>query len=160
MVLNRKYKKIIFFKNNIEVNEKIGFLPGTLYEKISPNLKFYYYFIFKYFGIDIAENIIENNIFEFCCFSHIKGRTFENYLIILDEFQNANENQLNILLTRIGKGSKIIILGDSFQIDLLNKSSSCIFKILNNFKNNSYFSFSFLNKEDIIRNSIIKDFVK
>lgn len=156
IIIERKIEKIILTKPLISFDENIGSLPGTLEEKISPSLKSFYLLLFNFFGIKYVELFLEKNIIEICPFSYIRGKTFNNSIVILDEAQNSTYNQIISLLTRIGINSKIIILGDLFQIDFNNKKSG-LEKVVKKFKNNSYFSLTFLKKTDIIRNDFIKD---
>jgi phosphate starvation-inducible protein PhoH len=114
-----KYKKILITRPAVSIeNEEHGFLPGTLEQKMTPWFRPIYDNIEDSFGKDYLEYLIRERIIEICPFAYMRGRTFNNTLIIADEMQNTTKMQFKTLLTRIGNNSKIVINGDSAQSDV------------------------------------------
>ena len=112
--------------------EDMGFLPGGLGEKYSPWLEPIYSNFGKMFNKHTIEGMIRNEIIEMKPLQFVRGITFENAYVIIDEMQNINISQIKLLLTRIGSGSKIILCGDTDQIDLKKKTDSGLSFLVNN----------------------------
>ena len=112
-----KYDKIIITRPTVSVDEDIGYLPGTLNEKMLPWLKPIYDVFEKYVSNSYIQNLIKENSIEICPLAYMRGRTFENCIILADEMQNSTHNQMKMILTRISFGSKLILNGDLEQSD-------------------------------------------
>ena len=117
MLSEKKIKEIILCKPIQEAGEKLGFLPGDKDEKIDPYMKSYKSNIEKIIGVTAAKTLFDKNIIRFEPLAYMRGDTFDNSLMILDEAQNATPSQIKMLMTRIAEGSKIIINGDVEQTD-------------------------------------------
>jgi len=115
--IERKYDKIIITRPTVSVDEDIGYLPGTLNEKMLPWLKPIYDVFEKYVSNSYIQNFIKENSIEICPLAYMRGRTFENCIILADEMQNSTHNQMKMILTRISFGSKLILNGDLEQSD-------------------------------------------
>jgi phosphate starvation-inducible PhoH-like protein len=109
--------KLILTRPAVSVDEEHGFLPGTLEEKMDPWIRPLYDVLYKYYTPKQISQLIEKQIIEICPLAYMRGRTFENSWIILDEAQNTLKSQMLMMLTRIGKGSKLIVTGDPAQHD-------------------------------------------
>lgn len=109
--------KIIITRPTVSVDEEHGFLPGTLNDKMKPWLRPIYDIFEKYMPYNYLQKLIKEEIIEICPLAFMRGRTFENAIIIADEMQNSTENQMKMILTRISFDSKLIINGDLNQSD-------------------------------------------
>lgn len=109
--------KLILTRPAVSVDEEHGFLPGTLEEKMDPWIRPLYDVLYKYYTPKQISQLIEKQVIEICPLAYMRGRTFENSWIILDEAQNTLKSQMLMMLTRIGKGSKLIVTGDPAQHD-------------------------------------------
>lgn len=109
--------KIVLTRPAVSVDEEHGFLPGTLEQKMDPWLRPLYDVLYKYYTPKQISQLIEKQVIEICPLAFMRGRTFEDSWIILDEAQNTLKNQMLMTLTRIGRGSKLIVTGDPAQHD-------------------------------------------
>ena len=114
--------KIIFTRPSISVDENIGFLPGTLEEKMAPWIRPLFDVIHNFINQKDLEKLIEEKIFEICPLGFMRGRTFKNCWIVADEMQNSTISQMKMLCTRIGENSKLVITGDLEQNDIKGKN--------------------------------------
>jgi phosphate starvation-inducible PhoH-like protein len=110
-----KYKKIIITRPTVSIEEDLGFLPGTIKEKMQPYTMPIFDIFQEYFSKREIDSMIDNNIIEIAPLGYLQGRTFKESIIIADEMQNSSPIQMFMLLTRIGDGSKMIITGDPLQ---------------------------------------------
>ena len=114
---NRQCEKIVITRPAVSVDEQHGFLPGTLVEKMAPWTRPIFDVMEEYWSPKEIENMIEENVIEIAPLAYMRGRTFKDSWIIADEMQNATDNQMKMLLTRIGDGSKLVVTGDLDQHD-------------------------------------------
>jgi phosphate starvation-inducible PhoH-like protein len=114
----KKYKKIIITRPIISVDEDLGYLPGTLKDKMHPFLLPIYDYFLDYYTNDEVTCLINSNKLEISPLAYMRGRTFTDSIVIADEMQNSSINQMKMLLTRIGHNSKLIITGDLMQSDI------------------------------------------
>ena len=117
-LLNEDVDRILLVRPVVEAGENLGFLPGDIGQKIDPYLRPLYDALYDFLGAEKVERLLENKIVELAPLAYMRGRTLSNAFVILDEAQNATENQMKMFLTRIGYGTKAIITGDMSQIDL------------------------------------------
>jgi phosphate starvation-inducible protein PhoH and related proteins len=122
-LFRRQYEKVIITRPTVS-KEEIGFLPGDLREKMDPWIQPTYQNMFLLYDKVRVEKFIENGKIEIVPVSFMRGRTFVDSCIIVDEAQNVTHEQMEMIITRIGKRSKMIICGDDHQVDLKNKSDS------------------------------------
>lgn len=116
-LLHKKVFKIILTRPTVSVEEGIGFLPGKIEDKMAPWLRPMFDILQNYFTKDSIQQMINDNVIELCPLSLMRGRTFENAWIICDEAQNTTPSQMKMLLTRLGRNSKMVIIGDTEQQD-------------------------------------------
>jgi len=114
---NKTYSKIVITRPAVSVDEQHGFLPGTLVEKMAPWTRPIFDVFEQYYHPKEIEYLVENNTVEVAPLAYMRGRTFKESIIIADEMQNATQEQMKMLLTRIGDGSKLIVTGDLAQHD-------------------------------------------
>jgi len=122
-LLRRMYQKIIITRPTVS-KEEIGFLPGDLREKMDPWVQPIYQNFFQLYDKVKIEKLIKDDLIEIVPVSFMRGRTFLDSLIIVDEAQNVTHEQMEMIVTRIGKNSKMIICGDTHQVDLKKKEES------------------------------------
>jgi phosphate starvation-inducible PhoH-like protein len=114
---DKTYKKIILTRPVVSVEEDIGYLPGTLEEKMDPWTRPIMDVFSEFYSQGDIQYMIKEKIIEICPLAYMRGRTFKDSFIIADEMQNSTPNQMKMLLTRIGEGSKMVITGDPKQHD-------------------------------------------
>ncbi len=115
---NREVERIILTRPAVEAGEKLGFLPGDLQEKVDPYLRPLYDALSDMFGLDTVQKMLARNIIEVAPLAYMRGRTLEESFVILDEAQNTTREQMKMFLTRMGNRSRMVINGDTSQIDL------------------------------------------
>jgi phosphate starvation-inducible PhoH-like protein len=120
-------KKIILVRPLIEVGKTMGFLPGGIEQKMDPYLRPLFDELSLFFTKSEVEALQKEDRIEIASLEHMRGRTLRNAIVILDEAQNATKEQMKMFLTRLGKGSKLIITGDSEQSDLPVRPVSCVY---------------------------------
>ena len=129
-LFRRMYDKVIITRPTVS-KEEIGFLPGDLREKMDPWVQPIYQNMFLLYDKSKVEKYIEKAEIEIVPVSFMRGRTFVNSIVIVDEAQNVTHDQMEMIVTRLGKGSKMIVCGDTHQVDLKKKEDSG-FKFLYN----------------------------
>lgn len=123
-------RKIIITRPVIEAGEKLGYLPGDISQKMDPFIRPIYDSLHDIIGFDETKKIIDKGVIEIAPLAFMRGRTFNDALIILDEAQNCTYEQLKMAVTRIGKNSKCIVNGDPMQADLQNSGLKAILEAL------------------------------
>ena len=151
--------KIILSRPAVEAGEKLGFLPGDLKEKVDPFLRPIYDALYDMMPYDQVEKKIANNIIEIAPIAFMRGRTLENCYIILDEAQNTTKIQMKMFLTRLGKNSKMVVVGDNTQIDLISKSDSGLIDAAKKLKNIEDIGFIELDKRDVVRHEVVRKII-
>ena len=159
-LLNKEISKIILSRPAVEAGERLGFLPGDLKEKIDPYLRPLYDALNDLIPSKTLERYLENNIIEIAPLAFMRGRTLENSYIILDEAQNTSSMQMKMFLTRLGKNSKMVIVGDSTQIDLPKGEKSGLKEILNIMPKTDEIGKVLFKKRDITRHSLVTKIVE
>ncbi|WP_347714415.1 PhoH family protein [uncultured Parvimonas sp.] len=157
---NNSVSKIILTRPAVEAGENLGFLPGDLQEKIDPYLRPLYDSLYNILGYDNFLKLKEKGIIEVAPLAYMRGRTLDDAFIILDEAQNATNEQMKMFLTRIGFESKAVITGDITQIDLGRRKNSglvSVSKILNNIKG---INFNYFDSLDVVRHSIVMKIIE
>jgi len=152
-------KKIILSRPAVEAGEKLGFLPGDLKEKVDPFLRPIYDALYEMMPYDQVEKKIENNTIEIAPIAFMRGRTLEDCYIILDEAQNSTKIQMKMFLTRFGKNSKMVVVGDKTQIDLITKRDSGLLDAEIKLKNIKDIGFIYLSDKDVIRHELVRKII-
>ncbi len=152
-------KKIILSRPAVEAGEKLGFLPGDLKEKVDPFLRPIYDALYEMMPYDQVEKKIENNTIEIAPIAFMRGRTLEDCYIILDEAQNCTKIQMKMFLTRFGKNSKMVVVGDKTQIDLVTKRDSGLLDAEIKLKNIKDIGFIYLSDKDVIRHELVRKII-
>ncbi len=156
----KKIFKIILARPIVEAGEKLGYLPGSFNQKISPYLFPIYDILFEILGSNFNRKYVSRNIIEVVPLAYMRGRTFNDSFVILDEAQNTTISQMKMFLTRLGYNTKVVINGDISQIDLPHKSISGLEHAVNVFKNMNDVGITFFSIKDIVRSSIVSNIIK
>jgi phosphate starvation-inducible protein PhoH and related proteins len=151
--------RIILVRPAVEAGEKLGFLPGDLAQKVDPYLRPLYDALYEMLGNDKAEKYIEQGIIEVAPLAYMRGRTLNDAFVILDESQNTTPQQMKMLLTRIGFGSKAVITGDITQTDLPRHITSGLRHAINILKDVEGICFTFLKAQDVVRHPLVQRIV-
>ena len=152
--------RIVLTRPAVEAGEKLGFLPGDLQQKVDPYLRPLYDGLFDMLGAETYERLVEKQIIEVAPLAYMRGRTLDDSFIILDEAQNTTGEQMKMFLTRLGDGSRMVITGDTTQIDLPDKQKSGLViasRILR--KVNDIAICEFTNR-DVVRHKLVQDIIR
>jgi phosphate starvation-inducible protein PhoH and related proteins len=154
----KQVERIILTRPAVEAGERLGFLPGTLMEKVDPYLRPLYDALFDMLGTDAMPRLMEKGAIEVAPLAFMRGRTLNRSFIILDEAQNTTPEQMKMFLTRIGFGSRAVITGDVTQIDVAGGKSGLVGleEILGGIDG---LAFVRLTRRDVVRHKIVQDIV-
>ena len=156
---SKQVNRIILTRPAVEAGERLGFLPGTLQEKIDPYLRPLFDALHDMIDQDSIPRLISNGIIEIAPLAYMRGRTLNDAFIILDEAQNTSAEQMKMFLTRLGFNSKMVITGDATQIDLPSGAQSGL-KVINQILEEvEDIEFINLEAEDVVRNRLVGDIV-
>ena len=160
----RQITKIILTRPAVGVeDEKHGFLPGTLQQKMEPWTKPLFDVLHEYYTTRDTQSMLENGTIEICPLAFMRGRTFKNCYVIADEMQNATPNQMKMLLTRIGEESRILVTGDIRQTDRKEGENGLLdFRqlLLKDFENSKYVSSVEFGNKDIERHPAVEEILR
>ncbi len=156
----KQVSRLILSRPAVEAGERLGFLPGTLYEKIDPYMKPLYDALFEMMGADSLPRLMERGTIEVAPLAFLRGRTLNDAFIILDEAQNTTPEQMKMFLTRIGFGSKAVVNGDITQIDLPSGQRSGLVVVEEILKGIHGIEFAHLGGRDVVRHKIVQDIVE
>ena len=156
----KKVNRIVLTRPAVEAGENLGFLPGTLSEKIDPYLRPLFDALHDMIDIDSIPRLMQSGIIEVAPLAYMRGRTLNDAFVILDEAQNTTPEQMKMFLTRLGFGSKMVITGDVTQIDLPNAQKSGLKVVRDILKDIDDIAFLELTAEDVVRHRLIGDIVK
>jgi phosphate starvation-inducible PhoH-like protein len=159
MYIRGEVSRIILTRPARESGEKLGFLPGSLEDKVSPYLRPLYDALFDMMPQEEATSLISRNIIEVAPLAFMRGRTLNNAFIILDEAQNTTCEQMLMFLTRMGFGSRCVITGDPTQSDLPKNERSGLEKALAALKNIREIGFVFFTPQDVVRHWLLEKII-
>jgi phosphate starvation-inducible protein PhoH and related proteins len=159
-LLSKRVTRIILTRPAVEAGERLGFLPGTLQEKIDPYLRPLYDALHDMLDPEKTEKLLEKNVIEVAPLAFMRGRTLNDSFIILDEAQNSTPEQMKMVLTRQGSNSKMVVNGDATQIDLPFGKKSGLMDALDVLKGVEGISFVHFNDRDVVRHSLVQRIVK
>jgi phosphate starvation-inducible PhoH-like protein len=156
----RDVSRIILTRPAVEAGERLGFLPGTLYEKIDPYMKPLYDALYEMTDADALQRLMERGTVEVAPLAFMRGRTLNDSFIILDEAQNTSPEQMKMFLTRLGFGSRAVINGDVTQIDLPPGQRSGLVVVEEILSGIEGLEFVHLGARDVVRHKIVQDIVE
>ncbi|OEJ96348.1 phosphate starvation-inducible protein PhoH [Streptomyces thermolilacinus SPC6] len=152
---SKQVNRIILTRPAVEAGERLGFLPGTLYEKIDPYLRPLYDALHDMLDPDSIPRLMAAGTIEVAPLAYMRGRTLNDAFIILDEAQNTNPEQMKMFLTRLGFDSKIVITGDVTQVDLPNGTKSGLRQVQDILDGVQDVHFSRLTSHDVVRHKLV-----
>ncbi len=159
-LIKKKASRIVLARPAVEAGEKLGYLPGDMYEKVHPYLRPLYDALYDMMEFEKAMRLIEKGIIEIAPLAYMRGRTLNDAFVILDEAQNTTSEQMKMYLTRLGFNSKTVITGDITQVDLpAGKTSGLIEaeKILSSIEGIKFIYFS---ERDVVRHRLVQEIIK
>jgi phosphate starvation-inducible protein PhoH and related proteins len=158
-LLKKQVHRVVLARPAVEAGERLGFLPGDLYEKVNPYLRPLYDALHDMMDFEGASRLIDQGVIEVAPLAFMRGRTLNGAFVILDEAQNATSEQMKMFLTRLGFDSKAVITGDVTQTDLPNGKKSGLVeasRILQGIKEIAFVKFS---RDDVIRHPLVQEII-
>ena len=156
---NGQVERIVLCRPAVEAGENLGFLPGDLKEKVDPFLRPIYDALYSMLPYEQVEKKLLNNIIEIAPIAFMRGRTLEDCFIILDEAQNTTKTQMKMFLTRLGKNSQMVVVGDITQIDLVSEKDSGLKDALKKLNKVNDIGFIELSEKDVVRHDLVKKII-
>ena len=157
---NHEVNRIILVRPAVEAGEKLGFLPGDIGQKVDPYLRPLYDALFEMLGAERVGKLIERGVIELAPLAYMRGRTLNEAFILLDEAQNTTIEQMKMFLTRMGQGSKMIITGDTSQIDLPKHVYSGLLHVEKILSDVEDIGFTHFTSNDVVRHSLVQRIVE
>ena len=159
-LLNKKIARIILTRPAVEAGERLGFLPGTLQEKVDPYLRPLYDALYDMVDAERVEKMLERGVIEVAPIAFMRGRTLNDAFIIVDEAQNTTPEQMKMVLTRLGFNSKMVVTGDVTQIDLPGRTTSGLVQVIDILRGTEGIGFVFFEEVDVVRHTLVQRIVR
>ena len=159
-LLAKNARRIILTRPAVEAGERLGFLPGTLQQKIDPYLRPLYDALYDMLDYDRVERLLEKGIIEIAPLAFMRGRSLNESFIILDEGQNSTAEQMKMFITRLGSGSKAVITGDITQIDLPAGKRSGLLEAVDVLNSVKGITFVYFDETDVVRHELVQRIVR
>jgi phosphate starvation-inducible PhoH-like protein len=159
-LLNKQVNRIILARPAVEAGERLGFLPGTLQEKIDPYLRPLYDALFDMLDPERVERYLEKNVIEIAPIAFMRGRTLNDSFVILDEAQNTTSEQMKMFVTRLGFNSKAVITGDVTQIDLPTARRSGLIEAVDILTGVNGLAFVHFDESDVVRHHLVQRIIR
>ncbi len=159
-LIKEEVSRIILVRPAVEAGEKLGFLPGNLYEKISPYLRPLYDALYDMLEVEKIQRYMDRGVIEVAPLAFMRGRTLNDSFIILDEAQNSTSEQMKMFLTRIGFDSKAVITGDVTQVDLPSGKISGLIEVRELLKDIEGIKFIYFSEKDVVRHELVQKIIK
>lgn len=158
--VNREVNRIILTRPAVEAGEKLGFLPGDLYQKIDPYLRPLFDALYEMMDFEKAARLIEKGAIEIAPLAFMRGRTLNDAFVVLDEAQNTTAMQMKMFLTRLGFSSKAVITGDVTQVDLSVGEKSGLLEAESLLRGIEGIAFTYFSKRDVVRHPLVKRIIE
>jgi phosphate starvation-inducible PhoH-like protein len=159
-LVSKEVSRIILTRPAVEAGEKLGFLPGDMYEKVNPYLRPLYDALFDMLSAEKALKMVERGVIEIAPLAFMRGRTLNDSFVILDEAQNTTTEQMKMFLTRLGFDSRAVITGDITQIDLPHRNSSGLVEVMDILGDIQGISFVAFSEKDVVRHPLVQAIIK
>jgi len=159
-LLSKRVSRIVLTRPAVEAGERLGFLPGTLQEKVDPFLRPLYDALYDMIEAEKVDKLLERNTIEIAPLAFMRGRTLNDSFIIMDEAQNTSPEQMKMILTRQGFNSKMVVTGDVTQIDLPQGMRSGLVEVVDVLRNVEGISFVQFDDRDVVRHNLVQKIVK
>jgi phosphate starvation-inducible protein PhoH and related proteins len=156
----REVSRIILTRPAVEAGERLGFLPGDMYEKVHPYLRPLYDALYDMMEPEKAATMTERGAIEIAPLAYMRGRTLNDAFIVLDEAQNTTSEQMKMFLTRLGFNSRMVITGDITQVDLPSSRASGLIEIQSVLKSVSGIRFVYFTEKDVVRHELVSEIVR
>jgi phosphate starvation-inducible PhoH-like protein len=156
----REVSRIILTRPAVEAGERLGFLPGDMYEKVHPYLRPLYDALYDMLEPDRVATMTERGAIEIAPLAYMRGRTLNDAFIVLDEAQNTTSEQMKMFLTRLGFNSRMVITGDITQVDLPSTRTSGLIEIQAVLKHVAGIAFVYFTEKDVVRHELVSEIVK
>jgi phosphate starvation-inducible protein PhoH and related proteins len=157
---SKRVNRIVLARPAVEAGERLGFLPGSLQEKVDPYLRPLYDALYDMLDADQVDRYIERRIIEIAPLAFMRGRTLNDAFVILDEAQNTTSEQMKMFLTRLGFNSKAVITGDITQVDLPSGKTSGLIEVRNVVSRVEGVAFIYFSEKDVVRNPLVQRIVR
>jgi len=158
-LMKKEIRRVVLARPAVEAGERLGFLPGDLYEKVNPYLRPLYDALHDMMDFDSASRLIQQGVIEVAPLAFMRGRTLNDSFVILDEAQNATSEQMKMFLTRLGFSSKAVITGDVTQTDLPDGKRSGLVEAKEILSHIKGIRFVFFSREDVIRHPLVQEII-
>jgi phosphate starvation-inducible PhoH-like protein len=159
-LVSKEVSRIILTRPAVEAGEKLGFLPGDMYEKVNPYLRPLYDALFDMLTTEKAMKLVDKGVIEIAPLAFMRGRTLNDSFVILDEAQNTTTEQMKMFLTRLGFDSRAVITGDVTQTDLPHHSTSGLVEVMDILGEIEGISFVTFNEKDVVRHPLVQAIIK
>jgi phosphate starvation-inducible protein PhoH and related proteins len=159
-LLEKSVERIVLARPAVEAGEKLGFLPGDLQEKVDPYLRPLYDSLYDLLDFEKVSRLMERNAIEVAPIAFMRGRTLNDAFVIIDEAQNTTTEQMKMVLTRIGFGSKVVVTGDITQIDLPQGKTSGLVEAISVLAGVKGISFVYFDERDVVRHRLVQAVIK
>jgi len=159
-LLTKEFSRILLVRPAVEAGERLGFLPGTLQQKVDPYMRPLYDALYDMLDADRLERYLEKGIIEVAPLAFMRGRTLNDSFVILDEAQNTTSEQMKMFLTRLGFNSKAVITGDITQIDLPAERRSGLVEAMDVCGKIAEIAFVHFNERDVVRHNLVQQIIK
>jgi phosphate starvation-inducible PhoH-like protein len=159
-LLSKRVNRIILARPAVEAGERLGFLPGTLQDKIDPYLRPLYDALYDMLEPEKVDRYLEKNVIEIAPIAFMRGRTLNDSFVILDEAQNTTSEQMKMFVTRLGFNSKAVITGDVTQIDLPNARRSGLLEAADVLKSVEGLTFVYFDEGDVVRHHLVQRIIR
>jgi phosphate starvation-inducible PhoH-like protein len=159
-LLNKSVARIVLARPAVEAGEKLGFLPGDLQDKVDPYLRPLYDALYDLLDYEKVARLLERNAIEVAPLAFMRGRTLNDAFVIIDEAQNTTTEQMKMVLTRIGFGSKVVVTGDITQIDLPQGRVSGLVEAISVLSGTQGISFIFFDEKDVVRHKLVQAVIR
>jgi phosphate starvation-inducible PhoH-like protein len=159
-LMNHEFIRIVLARPAVEAGEKLGFLPGDLYEKVNPYLRPLYDALHDMMDFDKATRLVQRGIIEVAPLAFMRGRTLNDSFVVLDEAQNTTPEQMLMFLTRLGFGAKAVITGDITQVDLPNGATSGLVEARQLLSGIEGIGFIHFTERDVVRHPLVQDIIR
>jgi phosphate starvation-inducible PhoH-like protein len=159
-LLSKAVARIVLARPAVEAGEKLGFLPGDLQDKVDPYLRPLYDALYDLLDYEKVARLLERNAIEVAPIAFMRGRTLNDAFVIIDEAQNTTTEQMKMVLTRIGFGSKVVVTGDITQIDLPAGRTSGLVEAIQVLAGVKGISFTYFDEKDVVRHKLVQAVIK
>jgi phosphate starvation-inducible PhoH-like protein len=159
-LLSKSCQRIVLARPAVEAGEKLGFLPGDLQQKVDPYLRPLYDSLYDLLDYERVEKLLERNAIEVAPIAFMRGRTLNDAFVIIDEAQNTTSEQMKMVLTRIGFGSKVVVTGDITQIDLPQGKVSGLVEAISVLSGVAGIAFVYFDEKDVVRHRLVQAVIK